>query len=451
MDKFTKDHILQAGVNKIEALWNPEDQSAESKLTLVQTAAQSEFPTLRYHKMEVGFYGDRGELIYTKELLVEDKETNEFNFDNSEGRVKAIFPNTNHFAYILTILDLTSEQFFVANYANISDDFARVLILKSFYDKTFSANGLTSPQFMDLTLEVLKSEFSPNIMPLIFRFLDFTLENLLPQSESAAYYSKAFNAVHQHLLTIGAQQPSTGKTSPPLKFLAESKKDQETNTKTLQSTLISLTRNVENFSTLQKIYSKEDPKMTHIDFTLEEQWKVVSLMHASKFSTPAIRAKALAEINGRDGTNFKELFGYAIRVFNANETERLELWDELWNCKNGMILTKRKYGMLAFNSHWFSPAQRKGYNVWFWERILDHLVTCNAEISNSIFTLLTPRYGDYEELVGNWDRFIAEALPKLKVTSGLHWKAAREMYGNVQNNFKVRKFAEANGGKVSDL
>jgi hypothetical protein len=39
MDKFTKDHILQAGVNKIEALWNPEEKSADSKLTLVQTAA----------------------------------------------------------------------------------------------------------------------------------------------------------------------------------------------------------------------------------------------------------------------------------------------------------------------------------------------------------------------------------------------------------------------------
>jgi hypothetical protein len=215
MDKFTKDHILQAGVNKIEALWNPEDQSAESMLTLVQTAAQSEFPTLRYHKMEVGFYGDGGELIYTKELLVEDKETNEFIFDNSDGRVKAIFPNTSHFAYILTILDSTSEQFFEANYANISDDFARVLILKSFYDKTFSASGMTSPQFMDLSLELLKSEFSPNIMPIIFKFLDFTLENLLPQSNTADYYSKAFSAVHQHLLTIGAQQPSTGKHPPP--------------------------------------------------------------------------------------------------------------------------------------------------------------------------------------------------------------------------------------------
>jgi hypothetical protein len=191
--------------------------------------------------------------------------------------------------------------------------------------------------------------------------------------------------------------------------------------------------------------------MAHIDFTLEQQWKVVSLMHASKFSTPAIRAKALAEINGRDGTDFKELFGYAIRVFNANDTERLELWDELWNCDNGMIHTKRKYGMLAFNSHWFRPAQRKGYDVWFWERILNQLLTGNAEISKDIFTSLTPGYGDYEELVGNWDRFIAEALPKLKVTSGMHWKAAREMYGNVQNNFKVRKFAEAKGGKVSDL
>jgi hypothetical protein len=291
MDKFTKDHILQAGVNKIEALWNPEEKSADSKLTLVQTAAQSEFPTLRYHKMEVGFYGDMGELIYTKELLVEDRETNEFTFDNSDGRVKAIFPNTGHYAFILTILDSTSEQFFVANYANISDDFARVLILKSFYDKTFSASGLTSPQFIDLALEVLKSEFSPNIMPVMFRFLDFTLENLLPNSQSATYYSKAFSAVYQHLLTIGAQRPSTG-TPHPLKFLAESKKDQETNIKTLQLALISLTRNVADFATLHKIYTKEDLKMTQIDFTLEEQWKVISLMHASKFSTPQARAKA---------------------------------------------------------------------------------------------------------------------------------------------------------------
>ena len=107
--------------------------------------------------------------------------------------------------------------------------------------------------------------------------------------------------------------------------------------------------------------------------------------------------------------------------------------------------------MLAFNSHWFSSVQKKGYNVWFWERILDQLLTKNIEISKDIFSTLTPSYEDYGELVENWDRFIEDALPKLKVRSGLLWKLAREMYGNVQNNSKVRKFAEANGGKESDL
>ena len=56
LNEWKDEWIKKAGMNEVEAQWDIANENADAKLVIKQTAALSQFPTLRKHKMKVAFF-----------------------------------------------------------------------------------------------------------------------------------------------------------------------------------------------------------------------------------------------------------------------------------------------------------------------------------------------------------------------------------------------------------
>lgn len=70
---FNSEWIEKAGLNEIQAIWDPTKKGKQT-VTFKQTAFMKEHPTLRYHKMKVGFFDKDCNVIHSHDLIVDNKE-----------------------------------------------------------------------------------------------------------------------------------------------------------------------------------------------------------------------------------------------------------------------------------------------------------------------------------------------------------------------------------------
>jgi hypothetical protein len=107
MDIFNQDWIQNAGMNAVHCKWNPGDKSANAKLVCEQTAVSEGFPTLRYHVLKIGFFGDNGELLETKKIVLKRQAQTVVEYDGRMN-IAAVVPNVDDLAFIKIVLDEVS-------------------------------------------------------------------------------------------------------------------------------------------------------------------------------------------------------------------------------------------------------------------------------------------------------------------------------------------------------
>lgn len=93
--QFNKDWIETAGMNELRVEWDPKDfTDGKGKVLVKQTYCMEQHPTLRYHKMCIGFVNAEGKILFHKEVIVKNQaETSiEFETPTSEA-ISAVVPN----------------------------------------------------------------------------------------------------------------------------------------------------------------------------------------------------------------------------------------------------------------------------------------------------------------------------------------------------------------------
>ena len=56
LDEWRQLWLEKASLNQLEGKWDPADKDPHAKLTLTQTPVTNDHPTLRPHKIRIGFY-----------------------------------------------------------------------------------------------------------------------------------------------------------------------------------------------------------------------------------------------------------------------------------------------------------------------------------------------------------------------------------------------------------
>lgn len=114
LENFNKTWIQTAGLNTVNCVWDKETLVNSGNLVLKQGVALEAYPTLRYHKMRVGFYDENAKLLAEPELILQNTGETQMNVsscDFDRSKVCAVVPNVGDMTFIKIILDATSLEF----------------------------------------------------------------------------------------------------------------------------------------------------------------------------------------------------------------------------------------------------------------------------------------------------------------------------------------------------
>lgn len=130
--QWTTDWLDTAGLNTIEVMsW---DQSLTT-LPVRQGCYSDDFPTLRHHYMQFGFYDQNGEVMLVKDMYLHPlAQENHQIFENGdkfpEARTLcAILPNYGDLDFVEVKLDTASLNWFKSNMGKITDPLTSAILL----------------------------------------------------------------------------------------------------------------------------------------------------------------------------------------------------------------------------------------------------------------------------------------------------------------------------------
>ena len=201
LEQFKNDWIENAGQNQIQCEWDTNEKSPNCKLTCTQSATQEKFPVQRFHKINIGFYNNDGELVETKKVIIQNKKETLLEFDNSpERNIACIIPNIGDLGFIKGKLDINSLNWVKFNVNLIKDKSTKYLIFTALYDAVYDMDNFTSIEFIELALNQYTSIANIQIIdPLVTHILSF---DYLPLDKIGVYRSKIFNKLLE-LIKIG--------------------------------------------------------------------------------------------------------------------------------------------------------------------------------------------------------------------------------------------------------
>jgi aminopeptidase N len=171
LSAWSKQWLETAGVNKLELDLSVDDSGVITKFDVLQSAI-SEHPTIRDHRMAIGFYNlVDGKLVRTDrlELDVTGVSTSVSDFVG-KARPDLILLNDDDLAYAKIRLDSESWKFALANLGKFEDSLARTMVWMAAWDAT--RDGETpSSEFVSLVLNNIQAETQGSALMTLLRQL----------------------------------------------------------------------------------------------------------------------------------------------------------------------------------------------------------------------------------------------------------------------------------------
>lgn len=196
LTKWSALWLETAGVNTLRPLITTDDTGVITSFSLEQTA-DADWPTLRPHRLAVGFYDqdDHGRVVRVGrwELDIDGPST-----DVPElvglPRPGLILINDDDLAYAKIRLDEASQRFAIDHLAAITSPLARALVWGSVWDAT--RDGEAPPQdFIDLVVTNIASETESTTVRTALGQLALTVRNYVDPARRSAAITSAADAI----------------------------------------------------------------------------------------------------------------------------------------------------------------------------------------------------------------------------------------------------------------
>lgn len=152
LSTWSKKWLETAGVNTLEPVIVESADGTISRFAVTQTAP-ADYPTIRPHRLGIGFYGVQdGALVRTHYVEVDiDGDRTEIPELQGLTRPDLVLLNDNDLAYAKIRLDERSLATAIAHLADIADPLARSLVWGAAWDQTRDAESAAS-DYIDLVL-----------------------------------------------------------------------------------------------------------------------------------------------------------------------------------------------------------------------------------------------------------------------------------------------------------
>ncbi|MEZ3161341.1 aminopeptidase N [Microbacterium sp. BWT-B31] len=158
LSSWSKKWLETAGVNTLSPEIVTDEHGVITRFAIVQTAP-ADYPTIRPHRLGVGFYDVQGDaLVRTHHVELDvDGDLTEVAQLKGRHRPALVLLNDEDLAYAKIRLDAESLRTAISSLAKISDPLARSLVWGAAWDQTRDAEGSAS-DYIDLVLGNIGSE-----------------------------------------------------------------------------------------------------------------------------------------------------------------------------------------------------------------------------------------------------------------------------------------------------
>ncbi|MFD5214990.1 aminopeptidase N [Microbacterium sp. NPDC058345] len=152
LSTWAKKWLETAGVNTLSPVIAEDASGAITRFAVTQTAP-ADYPTIRPHRLGIGFYDLDGDALVRTHYVEVDVDGDRTEIPELQGlrRPDMVLLNDNDLAYAKIRLDERSLETAIAHLADISDPLARSLVWGAAWDQTRDAETAAS-DYIDLVL-----------------------------------------------------------------------------------------------------------------------------------------------------------------------------------------------------------------------------------------------------------------------------------------------------------
>ena len=343
INNWKESWLKKAGLNTVEAVW---EVGAEN-LKLIQGVSLKEFPTLRFHRINIGLFDKDGKLIKKLETILEDqKETTVAVEGGIPAETVAVLPNYDDLSFIKVILDENSLAFFGDSLHLIEQPLAKTLVLRALYDAVRDARTKAS-DLITIVSKFLTDEPSNQIFNVIFRYISPCI-NILPSNQHKESLHKLFKVVYEKLIV----------TDDPQFQLS------------LISKLISYASHPDDIHHLKLWHEGTHEKLKY-DLAIKNRWSIVYRICGSEKYTAEEKKAAFDKLFAEDATDTKTNYKFLITALQADEEKRKELLEqEYFNADTKLSYYQLSFSMAGYTSKFVDKEVRESYHDFFWTNIL---------------------------------------------------------------------------------
>jgi len=367
--KEWKDQFLSvAGLN--ECL--PEIITEEGKIILkvTQTAALSNFPLLRNHKMKVAFFDSNAEIFAVQDIVLRnDKET--FIETSLKEKPTAVLLNYQDEAFIKVKLDKDSLEFFSHNLNKVKEDLTRIIIWKALWDMVRDAQ-LSSYDFVTIVVRTLPEENSDLNLTSILNYTNEVIGSYAPAVLRANILCPMlFPIIKEKLL----------KCDP----------NNKNRIILLKENLISYARygkekNVDNIQELISWFEGKNEDLKQFELTLDNKRNIVEKLMLYPKDIP--RTEYLEKVLSEDKTDSRVNFEKKCRAILSTSAELEELWKKFLDPSAKESVPLMSSIMRGYAS---APAlDKKEFEKRFFDSVEDVFKTRSKHFAQQFFMSLMP-------------------------------------------------------------
>ena len=385
-DQWKADWLKTAGLNEVTIKWDPKNTEKNAKMTQVQTCAMAEHPTLRYHKMSLGFFDSEGKQLTTKEIVLKNQAETEIEYDGSQPNLAAIVPNIGDWAYIKIILDEKSLNWVKTHLHQIEDGLTRQIIWQSLFEMVNDTRGQTSLQFIDVICQNIQNEKNTMILNNMLIMLNMTLTKFTPSEFYSEYKNKSWGSIHNMILVT----------------------EDEDIMKMLMDGFVGYCQSCSGMKVQASWFDGSYDKQAKVKPNLEQKWSILMKIWGSEDFSEEYKLKIRENLEKEDTTDYKKQYGLKLKSFMANYQEREQLWKEYYNSESAMSYYDVLHSTQGFNNTLVSYEKREPYHQKFFENLLDLCKNRGQETANSIFNGLMPRYQNSKDKVEQLEKIMTQ-------------------------------------------
>lgn len=405
LQRFRQDWIETAGHNVVCCRCNYAERSQQAKLVVNQRSFLENYPLLRYHKIRVGFFAECGKLLFTKDIVVENKPETEVTYDASQG-VAGVILNLDDLDFIKFELDAQTLAWFKKAYSGIESSLTRALVWRAIFDQVKAANGIKNTELLDLVLQSLPLETNAFVIQILTSFAGEVLDDYSCEANQDVYRPRLFACIYDALV--------------------KSKDTQVT--KKLIDLLIRFAKTDENYQILKEFYEGKHPALTHAELVLLQKWRLVVKLNAWAKLTAEEKTAITEELAKSDTTDLKHDYKEMIRGLTLTEAARAQVVKSIDDQTHGLSFDRLGYFLAGFNSKHVPYSIRSKFFDEYFEKLPNWINTQTHEMCKTIVSDMLPEFEARLDLT-----------PKIE-----------SVLGKITNNYFIRKLKRiAHSNKIA--